>query len=135
MLRSLYRTLFTYTIFRNYFSTIFVIILGIVSITEVSFFYEDILQLSKSDTLTLSLQILLSVKWLLIFGFSIYFFYSLYTFKPEKRTATEILKKTFTIKQEKKEPTKDINAKTQAKLDRLLHKKKLQTKADKIISN
>ncbi len=131
MLRSLYRTLFTYTIFRKYFNTIFVVLLGIVSIVEVSFFYSDIFELSKSDNISIFIQALFSLKWLLIFSFSIYFFYSFYTFKPQKTVVKKVIEKKQTIKTEKEE--QPLNAKTEAKLDRLLHKKKLDTKVDKII--
>jgi anionic cell wall polymer biosynthesis LytR-Cps2A-Psr (LCP) family protein len=131
MLRSLYRTLFTYTIFRKYFATIFVIFLGVVSIVEISFFYSDIFELNKVENLSLFLQLLFSLKWVLIFGFSIYFFYSFYTFKPQKTVAKKVIQKEKTVKTEKE--LQPLTAKTEAKLDRLLHKKKLQTKADKLI--
>lgn len=131
MLRSLYRTLFTYTIFRNYFTSIFIIFLGIVSITEVSFFYSDLFVLSQNENATLLIKSLFGVKWTLIFGFSVYFFYSFYTFKPKKNVSKKVIEK------EAKVITKDVDAsltpQTQEKLDRLLHKKKLQTQADKII--
>jgi len=131
MLRSLYRTLFTYTIFRNYFISIFIVFLGIVSITEVSFFYNDIFELNKIDNLSITLQVLFSLKWLLIFGFSIYFFYSFYTFKPQKSSVKKVIEKEKIPKLQ--EDVQPLTLKTEQKLDRLLHKKKLQTKADKII--
>jgi len=131
MLRSLYRTLFTYAIFRNYFTSIFVVVLGVVAITEISFFYSDIFVLSQNRSATLLIQTLFGVKWSLIFGFTLYFFYSFYTFKPKKNVTKKIIEK-------KEHPvTKHADAhltpKTQEKLDRLLHKKKLKTQADKII--
>jgi len=131
MLRSLYRTLFTYTIFRKYFTSIFVVILGIVAITEVSFFYSDIFVLSQNSSATLFIQTLFGVKWSLIFGFSLYFFYSFYTFKPKKNVTKKIIEKEeHTIT---KNSDANLTPQTQEKLERLLHKKKLQTQADKII--
>ncbi len=132
MLRSLYRTLLSYTIFRKYFATIFIILLGIVSIVEVSFFYGDMFELNTMQESNLLIYSLFGLKWILIFGFSLYFFYSFYTFKPQTKTAKEIIEKKPTIKKEKEKKSQILTAKTEAKLDRLLHKKKLQTKADKL---
>jgi hypothetical protein len=131
MLRSLYRTLFTYTIFRNYFNTIFIILLGIVSIVEISFFYSDIFELTKQTDPSLFVQVFFAFKWLLIFGFSLYFFYALFTFKPSKT------KKSNTIIEKKvkkpKENDQHLTAKTEATLERLLHKKKLQSRSESIL--
>lgn len=135
MLRSLYRTLLSYTIFRKYFATIFIILLGIVSIVEVSFFYGDMFELNTMQESNLLIYSLFGVKWILIFGFSLYFFYSFYTFKPQTKTAKEIIENKPTIKKEKEKNTQILTAKTEAKLDRLLHKKKLQTKVDKVIQS
>ncbi len=93
MLRSLYRTLLSYTIFRKYFATIFIILLGIVSIVEVSFFYGDMFELNTMQESNLLIYSLFGLKWILIFGFSLYFFYSFYTFKPQTKTAKEIIEK------------------------------------------
>ncbi len=133
MLRSFYRTLLTYTIFRKYFATIFIIILGLISIIEISFFYSDIFELNTMKEPSILIYTLFGLKWSLIFGFTLYFFYSLYTFKPQKGTAKEVIEKKPSIKKEKK--AQALNSKTEAKLDRILHKKKLQTKADKIIQS
>jgi hypothetical protein len=87
--------------------------------------------LSQNENATLLIKSLFGVKWTLIFGFSVYFFYSFYTFKPKKNVSKKVIEK------EAKVITKDVDAsltpQTQEKLDRLLHKKKLQTQADKII--
>ncbi len=132
MLRSLYRTLFTYAIFRNYFNAIFIALLGITAITEISFFYSDIFELTQRDNPSLFVQGFFALKWLLIFGFSLYFFYALYTFKPnkeKKKTEKTIEKKVAEPKQEERH----LTAKTEAKLDRLLHKKKLESRRDKVL--
>ncbi|MEA3521734.1 MAG: hypothetical protein U9R50_02035 [Campylobacterota bacterium] len=131
MLRSLYRTLFTYTIFRKYFTSIFIIFLGVISITEISFFYSDIFELNQSSNISITIQSLFGLKWLLIFGFTLYFFYSFYTFKPQKSPVKKVLEKEKPLKKEKE--VQPLNAQTEAKLDRLLHKKKLQTKVDKVL--
>jgi hypothetical protein len=131
MLKSLYRTLFTYTIFRRYFTGIFIVLLGAVSILEISFFYADIFELHKSADPTLFVKIFFALKWLLIFGFSIYFIYSFYTFKPQKEKIKEIIEKE--KKTTSKTEAQPLTAKTEATLQRLLHKKKLQSKAEKII--
>jgi hypothetical protein len=133
MLRSLYRTLFTYTIFRNYFTSIFIVFLGIVSIAEVSFFYSDIFILSQNENSTLLIQSLFGLKWTLIFGFTLYFFYSFYTFKPKKNVAKKLIEKEEKVI--KKDLDTSLTPQTQEKLDRLLHKKKLQTQVDKIIQS
>jgi hypothetical protein len=133
MLRSFYRTLLTYTIFRKYFATIFIIILGLISIIEISFFYSDIFEFNTMKEPSILIYTLFGLKWSLIFGFTLYFFYSLYTFKPQKGTVKEVIEKKPSIKKEKK--TQALSSKTEAKLDRILHKKKLQTKADKIIQS
>ncbi|MEA1920842.1 MAG: hypothetical protein U9N52_13460 [Campylobacterota bacterium] len=132
MLSSLYRTLFTYTIFRKYFTSIFIILLGLVSIIEISFFYSDIFQLAQNENPTLFIQTLFGLKWTLIFGFTLYFFYSFYSFKPKKRASKKIIEKEPIVKKEKQQ---DLSPNTEAKLERLLHKKKLQTHADKIIQS
>lgn len=131
MLRSLYRTLFTYTIFRKYFTSIFIIFLGVISITEISFFYSDIFELNQSSNISITIQSLFGLKWLLIFGFTLYFFYSFYTFKPQKSPVKKVLEKEKPLKKEKE--VQPLSAQTEAKLDRLLHKKKLQTKVDKVL--
>ena len=131
MLRSLYRALFTYTIFRNYFSTIFIILLGIVSITEITFFYGDVFELTKHTHATLFVKGFFALKWILIFGFSIYFFYALFTFKPAKTKKSKSI-----IQKKVKQPKKNeqhLSAKTEATLQRLLHKKKLQSRSESIL--
>jgi hypothetical protein len=131
MLRSLYRTLFTYTIFRNYFNTIFIILLGIVSIVEISLFYSDIFELAKQSDASLFVQGFFILKWALIFGFTLYFFYALFTFKPAKKEKRETI-----IEKKVKKPKEDeqyLTAKTQATLEKLLHKKKLQSRSEKIL--
>jgi len=135
MLRSLYRTLLTYTIFKKYFATVFIIFLGIISIIEISFFYSDIFELNTMQESNLLIYSLFGLKWILIFGFTLYFFYSFYTFKPQKGSVKEVIEKKPNIKKEKEKEVQKLTAKTEAKLDRLLHKKKLQTKADKIIQS
>ncbi len=132
MFRSLYRTLLSYTILRKYFTTIFIVLLGFVSIVEVSFFYNDIFELNSIKELSDFIYVFFGLKWALIFGFSAYFFYSFYTFKPEKKSAKEIIQEKPTIKT-KKNKTQKINHSTEAKLERLLHKKKLQSRVDKLI--
>ncbi|MEA2112038.1 MAG: hypothetical protein U9P71_08330 [Campylobacterota bacterium] len=132
MLRSLYRTLFTYAIFRNYFSTIFTIMFGIIAITEISFFYSDIFELTQREEPSLFVQGFFALKWLLIFGFTLYFFYALYNFKPnkEKKKPKKTVKEK-TVNHELKD--QHISAKTQDKLNRLLHKKTLESHRDKIL--
>ncbi len=135
MLRSLYRTLFTYTIFRKYFISIFIIFLGIISIAEVSFFYSDSLELSQMKEPTLLIQTLFGLKWTLIFGFTLYFFYSFYTFKPQKGSVKQVINDKPPLKKEKEKEVQVLSAKTEEKLDRLLHKRKLQSRADKVIQS
>ncbi len=133
MLRSLYRTLFTYAIFRNYFSTIFIALLGITTITEISFFYSDIFELTQREDPSLFVQGFFALKWLLIFGFTLYFFYALYNFKPakEKKKTEKIIEKKVNEPQQKEQ---HLTAKTEATLDRLLHKKRLESKSDKVLN-
>ncbi len=125
MLRSLYRTLLSYTLFRRYFGTLFFTLLTLVILLEMSLFYSDLFALlehPKKETLIY----FFSLKWIIITAVTVTFFLLFYRWRPQKSTPTPP-----TVEEKKSDPK--LTRATEEKLQRLLHKEKLENRAEKLL--
>ncbi len=125
MLRSLYRTLLSYTLFRRYFGTLFLLLLILVLLLEISLFYSDLFALLEHPEKE-TLIYFFTFKWVIIAAVTLLFFTLFYRWRPKKNIPTP------TAAEEKKRDPMLTRA-TEEKLERLLQKEKLENRAEKIL--